>query len=1072
MALTVGMVSPIHVYAQVPGATLSGTVSDESGAAIPNAQVSIKNVATGEVRASAADTVGFYAAPNLLPGRYDITVAAPGFSTQVRSGITLTVGAQQVLNISMKVGETTQTVVVTGEAPGVQLATATLGAVVNSATVLELPLNGRDWTQLATLQPGVNSTASIQADVSSGFQRGNRGFGAQLTISGARPQQNSYFIDGINANDVLGGSPGSVGGGATGVDAIQEFSVLTSNYSAEYGRTSGGVINAVTRSGTNQFHGDAYDFLRNSALDARNYFDGATILPFKRNQFGGSLGGPIVKDHTFVFVDYEGLRQSTGVTTVDIVPSLDARNGVIHNVDGTTTTVTVDPLVKPFLALWAPPNGALLSPGNTGIFTFAGNQVLPENFVTARVDNEFSEKDHLFGTYQFDRASFSSPDSLNDVSDGDKTGREFVALGESHVFTPQVLNSFRVGYNRNTGISDIQTSAINHLAADPSLGAVPGSDAPIIIVPGLTQFQGGLKAAATANLHWNSVQVSENVFLTKGVHSLKFGVDVERIAENGFDVVAAAGSFTFGSLTQFLTNAPTSFFAALPGVSRPRDIRQTVFGSYFEDDVRLRSNLTVNLGLRYEMSTVPTEVDGELVSLHNLTDAAPHLGNPFFSNPTLRNFEPRVGFAWDPFRDSKTSVRGGFGMFDVLPLPFEFIFPQFSAAPFYLQGSANNLAPGTFPTRAFSIIAAATTNLRTAYVDPNPKRNYVMQWNLNIQRELVPNLTLSGAYVGSRGIHQPFRANDVNIVLPTLTPSGYLWPFPAGTGTVLNPNVGRIDTLTWTSSSFYDALEVQMIKSMSHGFQVEGAYTWGKSIDEGSSSTLGDAFLNSISSLFFFNPKLRRGLSDFNVAHNLTINNVWNVPAPNSLSGPATWAASGWQLNGIVQIRSGLPFTPLIGGDPLGLNSTDAYAYPNRLKGSGCQTAVNPGNVNDYIKLNCFTLPTAPAALAAQCTPFPSALGTCSNLLGNSARNSVIGPGLVNVDFSLFKNNYIKRISESFNVQFRAEFFNVFNHSNFNSPIDNSTLFDQTGAPVPGAGLIDSTSTTAREIQFALKLIF
>jgi hypothetical protein len=410
-------------------------------------------------------------------------------------------------------------------------------------------------------------------------------------------------------------------------------------------------------------------------------------------------------------------------------------------------------------------------------------------------------------------------------------------------------------------------------------------------------------------------------------------------------------------------------------------------------------------------------------------------------------------------------------MFDALPLLYEYNVPQGPVAPFFLQGSSTHLAPGTFPTGAYSVIEAAA-HLRTTYVDPNPKRNYVMQWNLNIQRELVPNLTVSVAYVGAHSVHNKMAMDDVNIVLPTLTPAGYLWPFPAGSGTVLNPNVGRMSYFNWIGSGLYDSFEAQITKRMSHGFQVQGSYTWGRSIDDGSMGSQSDSYANSITSLFFFNSALRRGLSDFNVAQNLTINYTWNVPAPESLPGPAEWAVSGWELGGIAQIRSGLPFTPLIGGDPLGLNSTDPFAYPNRLKGSGCQTAVSPGNVNDYINLSCFTLPTAPAALAAQCTPFPTAPGTCSNLLGNERRNSVIGPGVVNFDFSLFKNNYIRRISETFNVQFRAEFFNVFNHSNFNSPIDNSTLFDQTGAPVAGAGMIDSTSTTAREIQVALKVIF
>lgn len=326
--------------------------------------------------------------------------------------------------------------------------------------------------------------------------------------------------------------------------------------------------------------------------------------------------------------------------------------------------------------------------------------------------------------------------------------------------------------------------------------------------------------------------------------------------------------------------------------------------------------------------------------------------------------------------------------------------------------------------------------------------------------------------MGSHGVHLPFRVGDMNEVVPQLTSAGYLWPFPAGSGNVINPNFGDLDDLTWSTSSTYHGLELQISKRMSHGFQIQGSYTWSKALDEGSSSVVGDNFVNSISSLFFFDQKLSRGLADFSIGQNLVINYSWIVPSPKSLHGAAGWATGGWEFGGIFTVQTGLPFTPLIGPDPLGVNSTDPFAYPDRLGGSGCQSLVNPGNVNDYIKLNCFALPTAPASLAAQCTPFPAAPGTCSNLLGNAGRNTVIGPGLVNLDFSVFKNNYIRRISENFNIQFRAELFNVLNHPNFNAPIDNDTLFDSTGAPVGGAGLIDSTSTTAREIQFALKLIW
>jgi hypothetical protein len=368
--------------------------------------------------------------------------------------------------------------------------------------------------------------------------------------------------------------------------------------------------------------------------------------------------------------------------------------------------------------------------------------------------------------------------------------------------------------------------------------------------------------------------------------------------------------------------------------------------------------------------------------------------------------------------------------------------------------------------------------LRTSYIQGNPHRNYVMTWNLSLQREFVPNLTAMVAYVGSHGVHQPFRADDMNDVLPTATSAGYLWPNPIGSGTVLNPNIGRIDTLQWTNGSSYNGFEGQLTKRMSHGIQVQGSYTWSKSIDGGSASIVGDPFANSISSLFFFLPKYRRSLSDFNVGQNFVANYTWFVPASSSLRGLAGWAVAGWELGGILTLRTGLPFTPLLGGggDPLGLNNADPFDYPNRLTGSGCQTATHPGEVN-YLNLNCYTLPMAPPSLGPLCTPFAPGggspiTGTCSNLLGNSRRNSVIGPGLETFDFSLVKNTYVTRISEHFDIQFRAELFNLFNRANFNAPIDNSSLFDQTGASIPGAGMIDGTSTDAREIQFGLKVIW
>jgi hypothetical protein len=1091
VALVLVLLTSIRVYAQVSGATMTGTVSDVSGAVVPNAQLSIQNVATGEVRAVTTDAVGLYTAPNLLPGKYQVTVTAPGFSTEVRPSITLTVGAQQVLNITMKVGQVSEKVQVTGEAPAVQLATSVISGFVSQTAVVDLPLNGRDWTSLATLQPGVISVASIQANPGN-KDRSTRGFGVEMAISGSRPQQNNYRIDGISINDYANGGPGSVEGSTLGVDAVQEFSVLTSNYSAEYGRTSGGVVNAITKSGTNQLHGDAYEFLRNSALDARNYFDGAMIPPFRRNQFGGSLGGRIWKDHTFFFADYEGLRQNQSLSTPVFVPSQAVRNGILCSIPQpgvcSTQRVTgafnpdpatrIDKAVLPFLGLWALPNEGLVGNGDTGIYVFTTAHITSENFGTARLDHRFSDKDSVFGSYQYDAATATQPDPANEVLVGNTTGRRYVALEETHIFNPRLVNSARFGFNRSFHTS-AGAKAINPLSANSALGTNPGADNPEIDVPGVVAIQVGLNQEERQNFFQNSFQGYDDVFLSKGIHSLKFGFAVERIQMNEYDP-APADVFPFGTLLNFLTNRPDTFSAPLPSVPFLRfGFRTSSFGGYAQDDVRLRPNLTVNLGLRYEMSTVPTEVRGNISTLRSPTESTPHLGNGIFQNPTLRNFAPRVGFAWDPFRNGKTSIRGGFGMFDVLPLPYLLLAIAAAGAPFNVSGVVSNLAAGSFPTGAFNILSAqiaAGTGLEYAYVDPNPKRNYVMQWNLNVQRELIPNLTAMVAYVGSRGVHQPFRSDDINSVQPLQTSAPpYIWPAP-GSGTTLSPPVGQIVTLQWTNDTYFDGLEAELVKRMSHGFQVQGSYTWSRAIDQGAGTVAADSFVNSISTLFLFLPRSRRAAADFNISQNLVINYIWNIPTPNSLHGPAGWAARGWQLGGIFEVRTGLPFTPLIGGDPLGLLSHHPFDYPDRLRGPGCGSLVNPGNVNNYIKLQCFALPRATPAIAAQCVPFqpggpgnPMLTGTCSNLLGNGGRNEVYGPGLVNFDFSLFKDNKIK---ESLSLQFRAEFFNVFNHSNFNSPIANSALFNQDGSAVGGAGSFDSTSTSNREIQFALKLIF
>jgi Carboxypeptidase regulatory-like domain len=1070
-----------QIRAQVAGSTLSGTVTDQSNAVIANAQVAIKATSTGVTRSVTTDSAGLYAAPNLLPGAYEVTVTATGFSTAVQTGVTLTVGAQQVLNIKMQVGQVSQEVVVTSQAVDVQLTSSAISATVNSTTVRELPLNGRSWTDLATLQPGIVSMSSGQPGISgtsSATARGIRGFGNQLTISGARAAQNNYRLDGISENDYSNSSPGSVSGGAAGVDAIAEFSVITSNYSAEYGRTSGGVVNAITRSGTNQFHGDAYEFIRNDALDAPNYFDPNGVSPpFRRNQFGVAAGAPIWKDHTFVFANYEGFRQSLGNTFSNIVPSLDARNGILHNASGPDTIVTVDPKVAPFLALWHVPTEPVSSGANTGIYKFAAQQHTAENFLTAKVDHKFSDSDSIAGSFQWDRATATVPDTLNTVLIGQKTGHNFVSIEETHVFSPQLINTIRVGFNRSTAVAGGGIEAINPAASDPALSAVPGWDAPLIQPTGLTFFGGGLSNVNLATFAWNSYQLYDDAFLTKGNHTIKFGFAVERMQNNYIQASRVGGLVGFSSLQNFLTNIPSKFQVTFPDGVAPRGLRQTIYAGYVQDDYRVRPGLTVNLGLRYETSTAPIDVKGQLGRLLTVTAATVTTGNPYFLNPTKNNFEPRVGFAWDPFGDGKTSVRGGVGLFDVLPLVYQYSNMANNSAPFAIQGnvSGSALIQGDFPDLALAK-ASAPSKTRVTYIEHKPKRNYVEQWNLSIQRKLPGDFTGMVSYVGSHGVHMEYRTDDINTVVPTLTSGYWLYPKAIGSGSPQNSNWGRIDNATWSDSTSYNALGLLLEKKLSHGVQVQASYAWSKAMDTGSGAYLSDLYANSIPNGFFFDKGLRRAVSDTDVTHNLTINYTWIVPTPKSLSSAAQFALGGWQLGGIISARTGTPFTPILGGDPVGANG-DVFDYPNRLRGSGCDTAVNPGNPDAYINTSCFTLPVQTPEIAALCTPFPNTPGvdnsqTCRNAIGNSARNSLIGPGLLNFDFSIFKNNYIRRISETFNVQFRVEMFNIFNRNNFNPPTSNNALYNGNGGVISTAGKIDSTSTTAREIQFGLKVLW
>jgi Carboxypeptidase regulatory-like domain/TonB-dependent Receptor Plug Domain len=1103
--LAITIFSAGNAYAQVSGATLSGTITDPSGAAIAGAKVSIVNKATGVTRDVTTDSAGLYSAPNLQPGVYDVTASASGFSAAKESDITLTIGGQQTLNMPLRVGEASQTIEVTAAAPLVQLGSSALSSDINTTTVTELPLNGRDWASLATLTPGVNAIET-QLPFTSGALRGNRGFGSQLTISGGRPTQNNYQLDGNSINDYSGTGPGSVIGVQLGVDAIAEFSVLSGNYSAEYGKTSGGVINAISKSGTNAFHGDVYEFLRNTKLDANDYFSNSSGLPtavFRRNQFGAAVGGPIRKDKTFFFFDYEGIRQTQDGVVPNTVPSAAARAGNL--VSG---PITVAPAIQKYLALYPLPNGPVN--GDTGTFTFQNPQIVKENYYTTRVDHRISDKDSLFATYTYDKAPFNQDDAFGNISILTQTDRAIAALEESHIYGPSLVNTARLGFNRNSVINSQSIAGINPASTDPSLGAFPGGFNPQTKVHGLGSLAAGVGGGYSL-FGWNSYQFHDDAFLTRGAHALKFGFAMEREQYNYFQDYNPFGIWTFNSLKQFLLNQPNQLEGGLPGSLSPRGLRQTIFGGYIQDDWHVRKNLTLNVGLRYEMATVINEVQGKLTNLATFSSPLPYCGttapNPvsilfgkpgctpgaqsYYANPNHLNFEPRLGFAWDPRGDGKTAVRGGYAIFDILLLPGYFYTQESIETPFFLDGIVKS-KPGAplagigvlagNPGSAFSTIGV--NGLNGAYMEPNPARSYVQQWNINVQRQITPNLTATVGYIGSHGVHMLIRGDDGDDVLPTPVSAGggFIWPAnPTGKDLRVNPNFGGIRFLTWGTDASYEAVTFSVQKRMSHGFQLGGSYTYSRAMDSSSSGIAGDAFSNSLTSWFWFAPQISHGPSDFNVPQSVVINGIWQIPGPRS--GVAHAVLGGWEMGSIFKANNGIPTTPIIAGDPLGIQNagTDQFGLPSLVP--GC----NPVNSNfkstpglRYINTSCYTLPQATPAIAAQCVPFSGFPGTCQNLLGNAGRNSIVGPSLINLDFSLYKNIAVKKVSENFNVQFRAEFFNIMNHANFLPPeaFQNSNTaqlynFSSAGTSVPGnAGTLTALSTLPRVIQFAVKVIF
>jgi hypothetical protein len=1045
-------VSGPRTLAQTVTGTIVGTVLDAQGAVVPNASISARNRETGLARSAMSEAAGEFTITSVPAGPYDVTVSATGFRQEVRSGITMTVGATLRLDFKLTVGDVQQQVVVTAEVPQVDTTSSTLSGLVNDTSIRQLPLNGRDWLQLTALQAGVLVGLTKNPDPGENV---THGAGVFLTVSGGRPTSNVFMVDGLVINTEPNKSPGgSVHGVNLGVDAIREFSVLTSTFPAEYGRSSGGVVNAITQSGTNSIHGTAFGFLRNSAFDAPNYFNGK--VPFHRGQFGSAIGGPIKKDKLFYFADYEGLREFKAESAPTYTISDAARSGSLE---------AIDPAIKPYLAMFPVANGPVF-PGDPYVagYSFPGGTRGTENYVIGRIDYAPSAKTTIHGTYMFDRSISSAPDSVGLKTIGDLTRDQRVTLSWQYSLTPTILNTVTTGFTREvgTGNIDVQGSGTIPILSDPSSGFYPNQPPGVITIsdlaPGNTAgaIPGGVGSTGGDQLWWTDPQVSDNLGWVKGRNDIRMGFSMEAIRDNLSVGRYPLGDWEYDSVQHFLANNQATLFSATaPGQGSYRSLREKIFGLYIQDNVRVRSNLTVNVGVRYEPTSTYNVLNGLASVFTSLTAATIHTGNPYFQNPTHRDFTPRVGLAWDPTRSGKTSVRAAFGMFNVLPLPNLLSGNMNHTIPFYQLINVNT-PPVTFP---MAPPVAGISQATGYYVEQNPPEAYKLQWNFDVQRQVTNGLSVTVAYVGARGVHLPLRYGDINLVPPSLVttaPDGHLL-FPGGTPAVINAsNPGlTIPATIWNGYSFYDALQINVMQRVSHGLSFQAVYVWSKSIDVGSSEVNNSDNFNTADNPYPFFPSLQRGVADWDVPHHLALNFDWLAPSPHLGMAASRFLLSGWELGGIYTVQSGMPFSvqsTKADRANTGFHTSGAQR-PDYVAGPGCTPgAVNPGHVLDYINVNCFAPPKA-------------------NQLGNVGRNTLRSPGLNDFDFSVFKNHNL--FNERLKVQFRAEFFNLFNWTNFVA--GTQRIFTGKKALIPnqfGLGLLKQTATTEREIQLGLKFLF
>ena len=1055
---------------QIVGATISGTVHDTTGAALSEAKVTVRQSETGATRTLLTGADGRYAAPSVPVGNYTVTVSHDGFAAQERTGITLVVAQSLVVDFQLGVDSVHQDVVVEAQNPSVNITSQQTSGLIDERQVKELPLNGRSYDELLTLNP---ATVNYTGQRSGGIGTSNSSVGSMFSVGGRRPQDNLFLLNGIEYTgaSLINVTPGGTSGQLLGVDAVREFNVVTDTYGASYGKRDGAQISIVTTSGTNQFHVTAFEFLRNSALDARNYFDQAKIPEFQRNQFGGSAGGPIRKDKLFLFGNYEGFRQNLGLSDVTLVPDNQARLGFVPNSSGVETFVGVNAAVAPLLNLWPVQNGPeLLSNGNpSGIAEAFSSppQHIQEDFGTTRLDTNLSGKDLLFGVYTVDDSRADTP-SANPLSRVNESLREQVAsIQEQHVFSPNFLNTARLGYSRAsyyfTGYTPVSSESW-----------VSGKPVGAIVISGSTASNGasaisgaGTNVGSNNKTARNLYTIDDHFYWSHGRNQVEAGGWLQRVQANDLLAQNQYGQASFSTEQTFLQGTVATFTV----VPAPTELgwRSWEGAGFAEDTIKVTPRLEVRAGFRSESTNGWNESQGRASNYalaNGVLQTAPIVGSSVLTINRAKFLpNPRLGFALDVFGNGKTAIRGGIGLYHGLLDTLDYRADQ--AAPFNTSESIKNIAvsslnivPGTPPP--------AGTKVSPSNIQPDISTPAVISWSLRVEQELSPRTALTVGYVGFHAYHQ-ILSEDMNLPIPSISTGGQIYyPYASSATAAALANPSLANTTSWVSggAGVYNALEVDVRRSFANGIQFRGNYTYSKNLDDGSAwntSVSGNtpAFVS-----YSARPQVDWGPAATDVRQAASVNASYELPfGPNKTflnhtSGPVNAAFGGWTVSGILTTQTGFPFSPQLGYNAPGNGDTRNPVRPNW--NPSFHGNLYPHQVGEYFNPNAFVQPTITFATAT-C----GSSKTCGTY-GNVSRDSLVGPGLTEVDLSASKKT---QLTERLGLQFRAEFFNILNHANFTTP--NEVVYSSaTSAVSPTAGVVTATSTTSRQIQFGAKLEF